>query len=556
MKLVYAIIISFFLCSCSKIYFYDLYPSHYLDDKGGTESGIDRYSKEKKLIGNPSAGIPDEIIDSLPVEFQILSHLGMLICVQDPSGYKQNLIFPGYSVVRHSENLKMNKEILEKNGYIAHASEAYLDTVCFMPEHRDTFKYIDHEYLSDWGYFLESWSVRYILIEQIRRDINEISNNISNEGKLIQALESSVAAKTAELLEIENHLREVEKSLLTRRPMILRDNPPEVNAVIEYKRELDFLRTVFPEMLLNIAGKPWVDKEALSRNYMDPYLNADLVKSLDLAYKIFADPDNAGIPLSPEMIQNIKDNKITFQISSAARTPWNQLSIRNEHKAGTLSSLHLFGLAFDLKLNGMEYDVSMNVPNQNQLAKYKIVLDTFQMCGLTRTLDFTVVKERGHFQLTKYIENVINKENRMELNSLILQFMKLYKEAADNEIKKQSDEFDHSDSFRDTLLSIRKDIKDKLDKRIIELAKIDDKLKLAKENLAKKQRELAEKIEKNRKKDNGDRDDSHREPKERPSTTPRPEKPEAKKPKPEKPRPSQPDRPRKEPPEIKPGILG
>jgi len=343
--------------SCRTVKYTDVYPDFYEVTK--TENGL-----------IPVDAIPESLISTLPINFQLAYYSGHLSCYSDYSGsLKLFSLNPLFQKAKKSKEFKkLLKTAQADNTILVFTPIAYPNVFCVIPD-EDIDNLLAEAYFPSWLDYIDQWQTNEELNIQLNKSLQELIISNNEKGKIIASLENSI-------VEFDNKIKQTNENIVRIKPEInaqrkkigiteelpidklnLTDEKPDprppFNLRIKYKIENDPFIEVVQKYTKDLSEKTWATDEMEGGKYLD----AELAEKVQEINDKFNNPDLITDVNLRDRVKELKAQGFNgIKLTSGARTPLRQAHLYSEAKANKnpvakyVGSQHLFGQAADLKL--------------------------------------------------------------------------------------------------------------------------------------------------------------------------------------------------------------
>ncbi len=355
-----ALLFGLILCTvgCTKTLYYDLYPAHFAGEpkeEFGSATGVVSAAPARRLA------LPDEVLVSLPIEFQAAQLTGYITCLVDSEGGVYTLGgTPGddgqYQVWMQARSSYFSELVqrLKEAGQLSFNPPGYPHIRCFRPE-INPLAMFGKGWFYDWIDYLNAWQKRELELAALETRRTTLLDQlaarhveISQVNDQIAALDQQIARKHQEIAADEERLARLKRKSGVNLLDSNTDRPaPPFNGEIEYDPEKDPFRTVQQDYLEDIRDRAWLDRNQSPSVYLDP----DLVTALD---RLHTGITTGRTELPENVRQALGATGFQLRVTSVSRTPWHQAdTISSSASSGNLTarydnSNHLFGQAVDI----------------------------------------------------------------------------------------------------------------------------------------------------------------------------------------------------------------
>jgi hypothetical protein len=344
--------------SCRTVKYTDAYSDFYEPVK--TENGLISVD-----------AIPESLISSLPLNFQLAYYSGHLSCYSDYNGclkiFNLNPLFQ--KAKKSKEFKKLLKLAHSDNTILVFTPIAYPNVFCVIPN-EDIDTLLEETYFPSWLDYLEQWQTNEEINNQLNKSLQELLvSNYENE-KINNFLENNLVEFDKKIKETNENINRIKLEINTQRKKLgineelQLDNlnstdekfntRPPFNLRIRYSIETDPFIEVLKKYTKDVSDKPWATNEMKGGKYIDSEL-ADKIQAIN---DKFNNPDLiTDIKLRNE-VKNLKSKGFNgIQVTSGGRTPLRQGHLYSESKSNKnpvakyVGSQHLFAQSADMKLS-------------------------------------------------------------------------------------------------------------------------------------------------------------------------------------------------------------
>lgn len=345
-------IASLLMTGCTSYEFSELYPYYYEDEQ-----------KSKNGLIEPSE-LPGELVDALPLKFQLAKYTGHLWCFRDEEGRTSfSPSWLSYQKNNWSEEFtKSLKHASEDENYRVFTPMGYPFAFCVIPN-VDEEQLFDETWFGAWLTFITTWETNELENEQLDQANKELAIQSADTSKLIDKVNNLIADYDKKIKETEDAIAATDSVINQRKSKLgmkllgldldsKKDLPP-FNPKIPYDKKKDPFLDVIKDGTMDVSGKPWATDQMLGGKYLDP----ELANKIDEINLIFAEPDKIT---NEKLKQDVIDLKASgfkgISVTSGARTPWRQSDLYSKAKKdGTpvgkyVRSEHMFGQATDMTI--------------------------------------------------------------------------------------------------------------------------------------------------------------------------------------------------------------
>lgn len=390
MKKYNILIVIFILIGCKTLRVDIAYKGHF-EDKLNSILVIDN--------SNPNY-YPNEITESLPLEFQMAKQIGYLTVIIDGKGFLKTTSNYKKPSIKHSTEYLIELNKYPSSDYKYFYPVGYPHITAIMPR-IDITEAFDIEMSQNWLRFLDNLyenkeSLESIIDEnnKLVSEIVDLKNTSTNLSNQIKNGNNSITKIKSEITKLDNDIANLNSS---KESLIPIDIPNSYYGSLPktYSFENDPFRKIYEDNFQNIENS--IPNEGLS----NPYLHSDMAAALIRVNDVLNNPSQHFVP---QIAQEISDANLTpITLNSASRSVLHQASLTASTRASYLNSLHALGVAVDLKFTGTNYDVrTSDNPSQSSLDNYNKLLFVLNYCGIVRSTRMDNVKERNHFSLSSF----------------------------------------------------------------------------------------------------------------------------------------------------------
>lgn len=340
------------LSGCATYNFSEMFPAYYGE---GVASDDGLIFQEK---------LPSELLDALPVEFQLANYTGHLWCYRDNDG-KTLFGSPWKSFQRTawSDNFaeKLGRALADDQ-YRVFTPTGYPQVFCVMPN-VDTEQLFDETWFGSWLTYISGWESNEIENEGLIESNKKLATQASELSKLIAQISESISTYDQKIKDKEaaitatESLIEQRKSKLGMKVTVLSPDAtkelPPFDPKIPYDRGKDPFISVVTDGAKDVSDRSWATDQMSGGKYLDP----ELAQKIDEVNEAFANPEKISDKQLKEDIQSLKSSGFQgISVTSGARTPWKQATLyvnakNNKNPVGKyVRSDHMFGQAGDMSI--------------------------------------------------------------------------------------------------------------------------------------------------------------------------------------------------------------
>ena len=363
--------------SCRTVKYIDAYPDFYELTK--TENGL-----------IPVDAIPESLISTLPVNFQLAYYSGHLSCYSDYSGsLKLFSLNPLFQKAKKSKEFKkLLKSAQADNDIIVFTPIAYPNVFCVIPD-EDIDNLLAETYFPSWLDYIDQWQTNEELNIQLNKSLQELIISNNEKEKVITTLENSI-------VEFDNKIKQTNENILRIKPEInaqrkkigineelpidklsLTDEKPDprppFNLRIPYSIDKDPFIDVIRKYTKDISDKPWATNQMEGGKYLD----AELANKVQEINDKFNNPELITDLNLRNEVNNLKSKGFNgINVTSGARTPLRQAHLYSKAKSNKnpvakyVGSQHMFGQAADMSLpDGWDWESSNHKTLRTVLSK-------------------------------------------------------------------------------------------------------------------------------------------------------------------------------------------
>lgn len=345
------LLISVFITGCATYKHQNSYPAFY----------INKISDTNGLMS--SSQLPNELIESLPVEFQLANYSGHLWCFRDDFGSTKP--FPLVKSIRKIKSGSKFRAILSLAlndiRFKVYKPIGYPQVFCVMPNVKIE-QLFDETWFGSWLSYFTLWEIVEFENQRLQETYNCLNVQVSNLGDAIKQIEESIKVTEVKIQEMNVSIKNIESLIESRKQSIEKAQSididlktqelPPFNLQIEYLIEND----PFIEVVKNLSTEI---KEDWASDQMEggKFLDSELINKIQEINKAFNNLDtvkNEG--LKKEMEELVNNDFKGIIVNSGTRTPYKQaclyaISKKNKNPVGKyVSSAHMFGQAADLSI--------------------------------------------------------------------------------------------------------------------------------------------------------------------------------------------------------------
>lgn len=347
--------------SCATYNFRDLYPAYY-GDSLATKDGLIYLEF-----------IPTELVDSLPIEFQIAQFSGHLWCYRDNNGNTDFFkIKKSIQKTRWSKDFSHKLNLIQGNDdYSVSTPLGYPQMFCFMPK-VDSRELLNETWFRSWLIYFSTWEANEIENQSLISTNRKLIVDISDLSKLILNIEDSINNYNNQIKETERLIEETEVLINERKSrlggnLIVQEGEnklPPFDSKIPYSKDKDPFISVVKDNTADVSDKSWASDQMGGGKFLDNELAGKIQEVND----VFANPEKISDESLKQDIKTLKENGFNgITVTSGARTPWRQADLysnakRNSNPVGKyLRSDHMFGQAADMSIpKGWSWDSTMH----------------------------------------------------------------------------------------------------------------------------------------------------------------------------------------------------
>lgn len=340
------------LGGCASYNFQEMFPAYYEEGQASPEGLIHQDR------------VPSELVDALPVDFQLAQYTGHLWCFRDNGG-KTLFGEPWRSIQRNrwsDEFTEKLKSASDDDQYKVFTPSGYPQIFCVMPN-VDTEQLFDETWFGSWLTYLSSWELSEIENESLIESNKKLAIRISDTQKIISQVNDSINAYDQKIKDTEKSITEIEALIGQRKSKLgmkilgldinsTRDLPP-FDPKVPYDKNKDPFLGVVKDGTEDVSKRSWATDQMSGGKYLDP----ELAKKIDDANRFFSNPENiADANLKQDIVALKNDGFHGIAVTSGARSPWRQAELyANAKKNGNpvgkyVRSDHMFGQAGDMSI--------------------------------------------------------------------------------------------------------------------------------------------------------------------------------------------------------------
>ncbi|MCE7066671.1 hypothetical protein [Dyadobacter sp. CY326] len=464
----------------------------------------------------PCNYLPEDILVSLPHDFQLANNLGYLttyiypdgeVWIDSKSDYVKDRKFASPSDLK-----KKYKELIEL-GYNVFQPVQFPHVVCAYPD-IDLIDNFEKEAAIDLLKSLSFIQDNDSSIINLSLEIDKVINNISDVSKEELIVDELLIKKTQERDLWNLKISEIEKNILKVRSDIASEQSA-ISTLQNQSNQLSIAPMVRGEYydlykLLDVDDKPISTSndilkpvhESLQENIENkeyntprtsvqgsPLLDHEMVQALDKLNDILKDPEvhlTTRTDFTNDEIRTISDWKKTkMEIISAARSATDQTKIKNDFKTKTLDSKHLIGGAVDFSFAGKPYNNKIRGNSKN----YELFVKVAKAAGLHFPLPGHPV-EANHATLASLQNGKSrNTENYCKkLNSLL----NGYNKSIEGEITRQFNEIFTKKGLRNSTMDKLSNLQSIVKGKLKSLNDVENSIKDLAEKFNLKDQELSQ----------------------------------------------------------------
>ncbi|MDO8141167.1 MAG: hypothetical protein Q6358_06670 [Candidatus Brocadiales bacterium] len=311
-----------------------------------------------------SEDIPGELIDTLPLEFQLAQYTGHLWCYRDDAG-ETNILTIWNSVQRSKWSKGFSDKLnsaLADDQYRVSTPLGYPQIFCVMPN-VDVEQLFDETWFGSWLTYLTTWEANEVENENLNVTNRKLAVDISDLSKLIIQIDESIKNYEKQIQGTQSAIDEIDVLINQRKSRLAMMIPgleprqekelPPFDQKIRYDKDKDPFVSVIKDGTIDLSGKPWASDQMSGGKYLD----AELAQKIDEVNDAFSNPDKLNDKALQQDIRNLKENGFQgITVTSGARTPWRQADLyanakKNNNPVGKyVRSDHMFGQAADMSI--------------------------------------------------------------------------------------------------------------------------------------------------------------------------------------------------------------